>query len=248
MRTLRRVLRGMGLWSVAFVLSGFCVLSPLAWGDFFATFAQVNVGDFGAIVCTTGLQGGARKSSAKAALDAGDCLDGGTGSATVSLVSGDASVRATGPDFSGGVTSAGASFIDTGTISGNGFLGLSGSASGASGVLNVDIFSGDSNLAAACVQFPSSNPFCPARPSWSATARVTDGMPLEVKLTISCDAPAGTDCALADPITLTLSPGVVFNSSFPGFLRGSTPEPGTLALLGSGVLGLAGVARRKLKL
>lgn len=238
----------MGLWPVAFVLSGFCVLSPLAWADsFFSAFAAVNVGDgFGDIVCTTGLQGGARKSAATANLT--ECpLFGGSGKAAVSMSLGTASVSASGPlpDFPHSVTGAGAWFVDTGTISGNGFLSLSGSVSGGDGALNVFLFSGDSTLATACVEFPSSNPFC-ARPSWSASVHVTDGMPLGIKLTISCDALAGTDCVFADPITLNLSPGVVFHSSFPGFLTGSTPEPGTLALLGSGVLGLAGVIRRKL--
>jgi hypothetical protein len=248
MRTLRRVLRGLRLCLVAFVLSGFCVPSPVAWADslpFFA-IARIDVDQGGGRVCGP-QEGGPGHGSATAILNAGDCFAGGTGKAAVSMGLGTASVSATGPNLPGFATVAGATFDDPGTISGNGFLSLTGSVSGTAGVLNVELISGDSTVAAACVDFPSGAPDCIAGPSWSIKSlHVTNGMQLAISLSIDCGAVPGTGCTLEDPLTLTLSPGVVFHSSFPGFLTGSTPEPPSLLMLWSGVLGLAGVMRRKL--
>jgi PEP-CTERM motif len=49
-----------------------------------------------------------------------------------------------------------------------------------------------------------------------------------------------------------VGPSLVDSGTFPytdfnGYVYGNTPEPGSLILLGSGVLGLAGVVRRKLR-
>jgi hypothetical protein len=58
------------------------------------------------------------------------------------------------------------------------------------------------------------------------------------------------DVQMSDGMTLTLSPGLQFTSDTPGFLSGggTTPEPGTLQLLGASLLSLAALAWGKAKL
>jgi hypothetical protein len=71
---------------------------------------------------------------------------------------------------------------------------------------------------------------------------------------IGCNAavsgygPNGSSCAISDPMSLTLSPGLSYTSAFPGFLSGTTPtpEPTEFALCGIGVLGLI-LARQRHK-
>lgn len=141
------------------------------------------------------------------------------------------------------------------TFADYGITGVS-ATSGASVSLEIDDWLNPSDVSYGCFSAGGMDGCEPYGASFiSASLPVYAGEAIYLAFDMGCATSiydTTTSCAVSDPLTLTLSPGLTFNSTVPGLLSESappapTPEPSTLLLFGTGLLAL-GYFRRRSKL
>jgi hypothetical protein len=243
--------RGRMIWFAGILACAvFFALAPIASADTaFQTIANASIGLNGSqgAACNQNA-GGPSQTAASASCAAG----GASASGSVSMISGGSTVAAT---DNGIDTPADGSvgWVVGGTVAGSGRITLSDSGiawttSGRDpgGVLTLEISDPTATNSNSVCDSTSGAAFCPTSHSVSTTLVVSNGDQVYLSFGMTCGAALTASCTMSDAITLTLS-GVTLTTGVPDFLSGPSspaPEPGTLPLFGTGLVGLGLLVKR----